>query len=111
MKKLALLFSIVVLASGICLAQTSGFTYQGKLGDGGAPANGVYQFECKLFGAVTGGSQIGSTQTVVATATNGIFTTRLDFGSAAFATGQDRWLEVGVRPNGSSVAYAVLSPR
>ena len=32
MKKLALLFSIVVLACGTCLAQASGFTYQGKLG-------------------------------------------------------------------------------
>lgn len=38
MKRLALLFSTVVLASGICLAQTSGFTYQGKLADGGSPA-------------------------------------------------------------------------
>lgn len=38
MKGLALLFSIVVLTSGICVAQTSAFTYQGKLADAGAPA-------------------------------------------------------------------------
>ena len=49
MKKLALLVLMVVMTSGISLAQTSGFTYQGKLADGGSPANGSYQFECKLF--------------------------------------------------------------
>ena len=74
MKKLALLFSIVIIASGICLAQTTGFTYQGKLADAGAPANGSYQFECKLFDAGTAGNQIGSSQTVVALVQNGIFT-------------------------------------
>ena len=30
-------------------AQTTGFTYQGKLGDAGAPANGSYDFQFKLF--------------------------------------------------------------
>lgn len=111
MEKLALLFSIIVLASGICFAQTSGFTYQGKLADTGSPANGPYQFECKLFDAATVGIQAGSTQTVVATVTNGVFTTRLDFGAAAFPAGADRWLEIGVRPNGSANPYTVLSPR
>src|SRR5580765_1284883 len=115
MKKLALLFSIIVLASGTCLAQTSAFTYQGKLGDGGNPANGTYQFECKLYdgSGVIGdsGSQIGATQTVVAPAQNGIFTMQLDFGAASFAAGQNRWLEIGVRLNGSGGAYTVFDPR
>jgi hypothetical protein len=111
MKNIALLFSIIILASGICLAQTSGFTYQGKLADAGSPANGTYQFECKLFDADTAGNQIGSSQTVIAAVQNGIFTTRLDFGAAAFVAGQDRWLEISVRLNGSGDAYAVLSPR
>ena len=90
MKNIALLFSIIILASGISLAQTSGFTYQGKLGDAGSPANGTYQFECKLFDADIAGNQIGSPQTVVAAVQNGIFTTRLDFGGPAFVAGQDR---------------------
>ena len=115
MKNLALLFSIIVLASGICLAQTSAFTYQGKLGDGGTPANGTYQFECKLFdgSGVIGdsGTQIGPTQTVVALVQNGIFTMQLDFGAASFAAGQNRWLEIGVRLNNSNGAYTVFDPR
>jgi len=112
MKKKVLLFSIIVIASGVCVAQqTSRFTYQGKLGSGGAPANGLYQFECKLFDAVTGPNQIGSTQTVAANVMNGVFTTELDFGVAAFRFGEDRWLEIGVRLAGSGDAYTVMSPR
>src|SRR2546423_4681040 len=67
MQKLALLLSIIVLAAGISLAQTSGFTYQGKLAASGAAANGDYQFQFKLFGGATAVDQFGSTQTVGAT--------------------------------------------
>src|SRR5438477_4000558 len=70
MRKLALLLSIIVLAAGISRAQTSGFTYQGKLADGGSPANGSYQFACKLFDAATDGNQVGPTQTVFAAGVN-----------------------------------------
>ena len=66
MKNLSLLFSIVVLAAATCFAQTSAFTYQGKLGNSGVPANGDYQFEFKLFDASGGTNQIGTTQSVPA---------------------------------------------
>ena len=121
MKKLALLFSIVILASGICFAQATGFTYQGKLGDAGAPANGNYDFQFKLFDQATGGTQQGSTLTNTGptntglTVVNGGFTVQLDFG-ANFPGGAngDRYLETSVRlhsadPN--SPAYSTLSPR
>ncbi|MBC7931653.1 MAG: exo-alpha-sialidase [Rubrivivax sp.] len=111
MKKLALLLSLILLAPGICLAQTTAFTYQGKLSSGGAPASGDYQFEFKLFDNDLVGNQTGPTQTVVASVQNGIFTTRLDFGAASFPADADRWLEISVRPNGSTDAYTVLSPR
>ncbi len=111
MQKLALLLPIIILAAGLSLAQTSGFTYQGKLAASGAPANGDYQFQFKLFGGPTAVDQFGSTQTVVATVQNGIFTTRLDFGAAAFPPNTDLWLEIGVRSSGSSNSYEVLSPR
>ncbi len=39
------------------------FTYQGYLTQGGAPHNGVCDFQFKLWNAATGGSQIGATQT------------------------------------------------
>jgi len=111
MKKLILLLSLILLAPNICFAQTSAFTFQGKVSSGGAPANGDYQFEFKLFDSDLAGNQVGTTQTVVASVQNGIFTTQLDFGAASFPADAGRWLEISVRLNGSPDAYTVLSPR
>ncbi|HLM02658.1 MAG TPA: hypothetical protein VK400_16510, partial [Pyrinomonadaceae bacterium] len=92
-------------------AQTSAFVYQGKLQDGGIAANGTYQFEFKLFDAASGGNQIGSTiSNLPATVTNGIFAVNLDFGAANF-DGTARYLEIGVRLNGSNQPYTPLNPR
>ncbi|GEM_PF-5580277 len=40
-------------------AQTSVFTYQGKLNDGGVAANGNYDMRFKLFNALSSGNQVG----------------------------------------------------
>lgn len=93
-------------------AQTTTFTYQGKLNDGATAANGSYLLEFKLFGtqAVGTGTQIGAVLSdVPATVVNGIFTVQLDFGANAF-TGADRFLEISVRRN-TSESYTTLSPR
>jgi PBP1b-binding outer membrane lipoprotein LpoB len=111
MRRLTWLLSIITFSAVTCLAQTSAFTYQGRLASSGAPASGAYQFEFKLFDASTGTNQIGATQTLVATVQNGSFSTQLDFGAAAFPAGADRWLEISVRANGSGDSYRVLSPR
>lgn len=104
---LFLLFSIsCVAASG----QSSGFTYQGKLIDGGAPANGSYDVQFSLFDAASGTGQVGSTLTLNSVqVAAGIFTVELDFGSAAFS-GADRFLEIGVRPAAQG-GFTILSPR
>ncbi len=39
----------------------TGFTYQGRLADGGAPAEGTFDFEFKLYDDPTDGAQVGST--------------------------------------------------
>jgi hypothetical protein len=91
-------------------AQTTSFNYQGRLTDGGNPANGSFQMQFKLFDALAGGTQIGSALTdVPVTASNGAFSARLDFGSAPL-TGANRWLEIAVRRN-SGESYVTLSPR
>jgi hypothetical protein len=64
----------------------------------------------KLFDAVAGGSQIGSTLTnVPVTAVAGVFSVKLDFGATALS-GANRWLEIAVRRN-SGESYVTLSPR
>jgi hypothetical protein len=87
------------------------FTYQGKLTDGGNPANGLYDFQFKLFDAAAGGNQVGgAVERGDVSLSDGVFTASLDFGSDAF-TGQARWLEIGVRPGSDNGAYTTLSPR
>lgn len=105
----------VVLIAMLALAsaadsQTTTFTYQGNLTDGGNPANGSFQMQFKLFDALSGGTQIGSTITnLPVTVSAGAFTARLDFGAPAL-TGANRWLEIAVRRNAGE-SYVTLSPR
>ena len=111
--KSPLLISVLLLTviTALVRPQTTSFTYQGALNDGGNPANGTYDLQFKLYDALSGGSQIGSTVTVnVVTIANGLFKVTLDFGATAFP-GADRFLEIGVRPGASTGAFTTLSPR
>jgi hypothetical protein len=91
-------------------AQGTAFNYQGRLNDGTVPANGIYHLRCALFDALTVGNQVGSPLTNSPVhVTNGLFTVTLDFGAGVF-TGPARWLEIGVRSNGSGV-FTPLVPR
>lgn len=100
----AVVFSMAVFA------QTTSFKYQGSLSEGGIAANGTFQMQFRLFDAMSGGTQIGTTLTdIPVTATNGVVTVALDFGAGAF-NGANRWLEIAVRRN-SGQPYTTLSPR
>jgi hypothetical protein len=92
-------------------AQGTAFTYQGRLTDGGNPANATYDIRFILWDSDAGGAQVGSTVTkddVVVT--NGLFTVSLDFGANAF-DGNARWLEIAARAGTSTGTFVVLSPR
>src|SRR5712692_104024 len=108
-------FLLLLFAFESAFGQTTGFTYQGRLTDGGMAANGVYDMQFKLFDTATvgTGSLQGSPNTVTNSTVqvaNGIFTVQLDFGATGFP-GADRFLEIGVRVNGNVNPYTVLSPR
>lgn len=104
------IFLAALFGAQTATAQTTAFNYQGKLSEGGNPANGDYLLEFKLFDQAAGGNQIGETvPNVAVTATAGIFNTRLDFGATPF-TGADRFLEIAVKKNAGD-AYTILSPR
>lgn len=104
-----------------------GFTYQGWITEGNQPAEGLYDFQFKLFDAATAGNQQGRTLDVNAVEViNGYFTTELDFisGESTMAEpdplplglsydkiyglqydqtlgrGEGRWLEIAVRRSG-----------
>ncbi len=91
--------------------QTTAFTYQGYLGEGGVGASGVYDLTFTLYNAVEGGSVVGTSNVVSDVAIDGgLFTVPLDFGSSPF-NGGGRWLQIGVRPGASTGSYTALSPR
>jgi hypothetical protein len=107
-----LLMVALVLMSGaeLIFAQTTSFTYQGRLTDGGTPANGSYDLQFALWDSLSGGTQIGSTQTVSGVSVSaGIFTVTLDFAANAFP-GANRFLEIGARPAGGG-SFTLLTPR
>jgi hypothetical protein len=86
------------------------FTYQGRLQDNGAPANGLYDFRCQLYDAMEFGALVSSTVTNSAVSvTNGLFTLSLDFGASVFS-GQERWLLVTLRPT-NALNFTALLPR
>ncbi|MGA2855038.1 MAG: hypothetical protein ABSE90_13030, partial [Verrucomicrobiota bacterium] len=87
-------------------------TYQGCLAEGGAPANGNYDFWFKLYNAPASGTQQGGTViTNAMPVTNGLFTITLDFG--AVFPGSPRWLEIYVHnsTNAPEAGWVLLDPR
>jgi hypothetical protein len=84
-------------------APDAAFTYQGRLTDAGAPADGTYAMSFRLFDAPVGGNQIGATVSNSGVAvTDGVFSQKIPTEPNAF--NEPRWLEI-------EVAGVVLSPR
>jgi hypothetical protein len=101
MTRLLLVVAILACAA-TASAQTSSFTYQGRLTNSSTPASGTFTIKFDLYDAAAGGNLLG-TDTQSVTVTNGVFTVTLDFGAAAF-DGSARFLEI-------TVAGTTLSPR
>ncbi len=107
------LASVPLLTTGDLAAQAlgSGFTYQGQLKDAGQPASGLYDLQLCLFD-----TQVNPIPLACAPDFNdipvedGLFAITLDFGTAHFV-GQQRYLELRVRPGASGGGYTILAPR
>ncbi len=114
-KRLTLCLVLVATMSMVPYASPApvgtAFTYQGRLVNGGSPANASFDLEFRLFDAPSAGSPVGSPVDVPSVAVvSGLFTVSLDFGFSPFA-GEMRWLEIGVKPAGSPNPYVTLTPR
>lgn len=111
--RIALLLSCLTVVFGTppdISAQTTAFTYQGRLTDSNGPVTGLHDFEFRLFNAVTGGAQQGSTIALNDLGvTNGLFVAPIDFG--ANFPGADRFLQISVRPGASAGVFTPLNPR
>jgi hypothetical protein len=108
---------VLWLLYGLAQAQplSTTFTYQGHLHSGSTPVTGVFDLRFRLYDAMTGGGQVGTTLCADNTAVlDGQFTVLLDF-LQQFA-GQKRYLEISVRADTgldctSGTGFTVLSPR
>ncbi len=90
----------------------SGFTYQGRLIDGGLLPTGIYDLRFVLYDSEVGGAQVPETGVITkddVQVTTGLFSVTLDFGDSVF-DGDARWIELAVKP-GSSGQFTVLNPR
>lgn len=104
---LMLIFSLVFSIGAF--AQTTAFTYAGRLADTGA-MEPTYDLQFTLYDE-NGTAISGATQTIEnVPVTNGAFTVQLDFGAAAFP-GATRTLEIAVRRGTETGAFTPLTPR
>jgi hypothetical protein len=94
----------------VTLGQMANISYQGRLNASGAPATGLFDLRFLIYPSVTGGSPLAGAITTATSVSNGLFTVVLSLNSAVF-DGTDRWVEIAVRPNGSTNGFTVLSPR
>ena len=110
--KTLMAFSVLLGLAFSAFAQGTAFSYQGRLNDGGNPANGTYDLRFALYDSTNSPGVLiaGPLTNSAAGVTNGLFTVTLDFGTNVF-TGQDCWLEIAVRTNGDVGDFSVLSPR
>ncbi|MCG3131286.1 MAG: hypothetical protein FLDDKLPJ_02076 [Phycisphaerae bacterium] len=84
-------------------------TYQGRLTDGGQPANGLHDIRATLFDALTGGNQVGGVVTKTnVSVSNGLFTTELDFGNVYGDVAL--FMQLQVSPAGLN-QFETLTPR
>ena len=112
---LSLTFLLWLMASNTAYGQGTAFMYHGRLTDSGAPADGLFDIQFKLFNTATTGTGTQQGLTITNSSmqvTNGVFSMQLDFAPCASCfDGSARFLEIGVRPAGSVDPYTVLSPR
>lgn len=100
----------LLAATGPLAAQITAFTYQGRLTDNGAPANGIYDLRFTIYDSASGGEAVaGSVTNTALGVSNGLFTVTLDFGTGIF-DGSSRWLDTGARTNGAA-DFTMLDPR
>lgn len=104
---IAALISFGVPAHVTQAQSSAAFTYQGRLTDNGTPASGIYEIQARLLNDQS--QQIGTVNTVTAECVDGNFVAEFDFGPAPF-DGTDRFLELSIRPQGSTDPFVLLTP-
>lgn len=94
--KLSLLPALALACTSV-IAQTTAFTYQGRLDQAGQPYSGAVDMSFRLY--TTGGSLLSTEQQAGVQVADGLFQVEVDFGVQNFS---DRHLEIEI--NGQTLA-------
>src|SRR5262245_17101915 len=93
--------ALLLSAAATARPTETAFTYQGRLTDGGSPANGAYDFMFRLYNSASATIVLAGPITVEdVQVSGGLFTTKIDMGDVF--DGGDRWLQISVRPGAST---------
>lgn len=104
------LFLTLLAGMNLARAQSTSFTYQGRLNFNGSPVSGNYDFQFAVYDAGAAGTLVAGPLTMSSVnVTVGLFVTRLDFGAGVF-TGPSRWLQISFRPSGGGI-FTTLNQR
>lgn len=107
--------AMVLSLASMTFAQSTEFTYQGRLMESGAPADGLFDMRVRLFDVPTGGTPITVLCADDVDVIDGLFTVPLDFGDAI--NGDERYLEFAVKHEvsepcgGLGSTFTTLAPR
>ena len=85
------------------------FVYQGRLHDGGAPADGIYDVGFELYDRIEGGTLLGRVDRLGLQVEGGLLVAELDFGIDVRSS-DGGWLQVEVRSAGQGLFHR-LEPR
>jgi hypothetical protein len=109
MAKRIFLILCILVSTAATFAQTTAFSYQGRLSETGSPpVTGTRFFRFTLFDE-NGAAISDATVEQALMVTQGVFSTSLDFGAGAFP-GANRSLQISVKTNAGD-AYTDLNPR
>jgi len=110
MKRTLLIAAAACVLATMALAQSSAFSYQGRLTSAGVAYSGSADLQISVFDAASGGTLISGPLTITNVAvTAGIYSITPDFGP--IFGGAPRWLEVSVRTPSGAGTYTTVLPR
>ncbi|HEX8264678.1 MAG TPA: tail fiber domain-containing protein [Pyrinomonadaceae bacterium] len=105
-----LLNLIIFACCAATWAQSSTFTYQGRLNDSQAPGgNGSYLMKFELYADSSGATLVDTVEDVPVTVSGNVFTVQLNFTAANAFDGTDRFLKISVK-RAANEAYTPLNP-
>ncbi len=110
MKKAITIVFVALFLSAAISAQSTEFTYQGRLLDNSLPPTANYDLQFRLWDSETGGGGFGVETRLNVPVSRGIFTVVLDFDDT-FRLITDGWLEIRIRPAGSPDPFLTLTGR